>query len=237
MLELRTITAVLAALALWACQPEAACLAHPTAFVASKRAWPDGLVPLCWEDPAASDAADRNLVLATLDRQISRNAAVRFEDRGACPTTGGDFPGIRLGVADERPRSEGLGTELIGLPSGVVLNFTFAAWGRDCALNESLRTACIRSIALHEVLHALGFAHEQNRDDAPGDCGAGAQGESGDESIGAFDRDSVLNYCNARWNNGGVVSAGDVAGLRAVYGTRAAPRQGAVAPQAAACHG
>lgn len=61
------------------------------------------------------------------------------------------------------------------------------------------------------------FAHEQNRDDTPDWCND-QKGSKGDLQIGPWDEDSVMNYCNADWNNDGELSSIDVAGVRTVYG-------------------
>jgi hypothetical protein len=101
----------------------------------------------------------------------------------------------------------------------MVLNFTFANWSSLCTRGgKAQRLACIRKIAIHEFGHALGFAHEQNRGDAPQFCKGERQGTDGDYPITVYDPSSIMNYCNPKWNNDGFLSKLDRSTARYLYG-------------------
>ncbi|QRO02689.1 VCBS repeat-containing protein [Archangium violaceum] len=141
-----------------------------------------------------------------------RVSAVDFVGWGACTSTS---RGIRINVADTGPHVKQLGSRLDGYVNGMELNFTFANWSPVC---QSQREFCIRAIAVHEFGHALGFAHEQNRPDRPSTCTEPPQGSNGNLMIGAWDLQSVMNYCNPAWNGNGQLSATDIAGVVQLYG-------------------
>jgi hypothetical protein len=172
----------------------------------------DRVIYVCWEnvDPQPGSDADnvRAAVLDTWDKE----SALEFRGWGRCTPKS---KGIRIRAEDSGPHVKALGRGLNGMPSGMVLNFTFASWSPDC---RQMRDYCIRGIAVHEFGHAIGFAHEQNRPNAPGECRLLRQGSDGDVLLTPYDPDSVMNYCNEKYNNDGQLSSLDIGAVRAVYG-------------------
>lgn len=186
------------------------------AFVLTTSAWSmaSGIatIPVCWET-AGSDGEKgwvRNVVESRFENQPFFH--VNFTGWGTCTSSA---TGIRIAVADVGPNTASLGTGLNGLFNGMTLNFTFLNWSTSC---QSKRQFCIEAIAVHEFGHALGMAHEQNRSDRPASCTDAPQGQYGNLFVGSFDTNSLMSYCNPTWNNNGLLSTGDVAGLARLYG-------------------
>ncbi len=170
--------------------------------------WPDRTCAVCWENPVDANATQRAWVKDAVSSTWEKESEFRFTGWGTCTA---NSRGIRILIANEQPRTKGLGTQLDGKKDGMVLNFNWS----EC--NETSEQ-CARKIGTHEFGHTLGFAHEQNRKDAPIACQAEAQGTTGDWWITPFDVNSVMNYCNPKWNNGGQLSEMDKYGVRLLYG-------------------
>ena len=184
--------------------------------------WQSNNIPVCWENPSNNFTNEMRWVQEAAVNSWQRVSAVNFTGWSTCNSGSG---GIRIQIADIGPYVQKLGSDLNGIPNGMVLNFTFRNWGQDC---QSGRERCIRLISIHEFGHALGFAHEQNRPDTPVNqpgstqqwCTQERQGPDGDLIIGAWDLNSVMNYCNPRWTGDGILSQTDIQGLQQLYGDR-----------------
>ena len=183
-------------------------------YVMTATVWPSTAIPVCWED-IASNSLEHQWVREAVQRTWEATSRVSFTGWGTCASRG-VLRGIHIRVSDEQPHTLGLGTQLNAVEGGMVLNSTFGAWAQDC---QARRETCIRGISVHEFGHALGFAHEQARADTPDWC-MDKLVLPGGLAIGAWDLDSMMNYCNPTWLNGGELSTTDVVGVQAMYGQR-----------------
>ena len=184
-------------------------------YVKESTIWNTRDISVCWENPSAGTSAQRSWVRTALQRTWEVAADVRFVGWNTC---GRRSRGVRIEIDDDTPSVGELGDELDGKSDGMVLNFTFEDWGTAC---QGMEQFCIEAIAVHEFGHALGFAHEQNREDTPPWCDQ-EQGSDGDVVIGPWDLDSVMNYCNPNWNGNGELSRTDIEGAQKYYGLGAA---------------
>ncbi len=175
------------------------------------RLWRGGQIPVCWENPKVSNVSERGWVQQAVQDSWVAVSGLEFTGWGVC-MSGSD--GIRILISDQGPHVDHLGRDLNGVRNGMVLNFTFKNWSLGCQNN---RRFCIEAIAVHEFGHAIGFSHEQNRPDTPSWCDE-EQGEDGDTLFGAWDLQSVMNYCNPNWNGSGNLSATDIAAVQHYYG-------------------
>lgn len=202
----------------------------------SSTTWPNKTVDVCWEG-GTTNPQEQAWVKDAVTNTWERESALKFIGWGACTASS---KGIRILISDERPHTVALGTKLDGVSNGMVLNFTFAKWagGLSCqdggnipaGFDDPIRIAstterefCIKAIGVHEFGHALGFSHENPRDDGPG-CDATEKGDTaGNWKVTPYDLFSIMNYCNPKWNGNGNLSAQDIEGVISVYGRNPFP--------------
>jgi len=183
-----------------------------------RTAWDDNETPIlmCWDDSAfngeryrvAREATER-AVAETWDAE----SWIRVTWADDC-----DDGGIPVTVSNGTPAADN---------TGMGLNFDFTTWSPSCAPSSNTDAnwlSCLRTVAVHEFGHVLGFDHEQNRQAAGINCATrfqasdvGAFTLNGDLAVGLLDPASIMSYCpEGMWT--GMLTNRDIAGVRAVYG-------------------
>jgi hypothetical protein len=185
------------------------------------------MIPLCFTNPSADNAPERAAIQAAMDAGWSRFARVNFIGWGDCASPP---PGRHIRIKLDRSKSGGQCGHN-DTPQ------TVNCWiGTSCVPGSG--AGCITGVSLHEMGHAIGYYHEEERLDydpnlywntagggtIPAGCEKQFWCRDSDPCrqqvyYGGYDRDGIMSYCSGKANPN-AISPNDIVAVQHSYGFR-----------------
>ncbi|HVT06576.1 MAG TPA: hypothetical protein VHO67_03925 [Polyangia bacterium] len=195
--------------------------------------WPGGQVPVCFANLPAS--TEVQWIKSALKDSWSAAGKVDFTYSSSCPFAG-KTQYVRVTLALDTGWGVGGVTSPMGVNPGGVTDVQIGyCTTSDCTGASFVDyQEAFKQTAVHEMGHALGFAHEQERlPSSTPECmlDNGFRSPGGVQLTSYFDDNSIMNYCRG-WDGSEAlgyqvgykaaerISGGDVAGVQAAYGRR-----------------
>ncbi len=178
------------------------------------------VIPVCWETTGYD--REKKIIREAVAGTWEWFANINFTGWDACPTSG-SVKHVRIRVATQDDSNAGAGgSARLGMDAMSSADDNNPGVNVSFSANGTADKSRVEYIGVHEFGHVLGFVHEQ---DTPGNVeGPAYCKSSGNEAnattLTAYDRDSIMNYCNRDGNGKGNLTDIDIVGVQAVYGTR-----------------
>jgi len=178
--------------------------------------WPSGVVPICWGDASSANHAKAPTVKRFARETWARAANIRFDGWDTC--IGSSVGKVRVFIKDTCNMTCSPGCSCSGIGKRADTSTDMWLWAGD--------TSPFESMVIHEFGHALGFLHEQAREDYDPPCASEPEvpgGNTWGTAPGVGDPDSIM-ACEDTPPPGGRtdLSPWDIVGVQAAYGRKVA---------------
>jgi hypothetical protein len=193
------------------------------AYYLAESRWPSTRIGVCWDNPTSESKRYEFMVQKIIVSEYSK-AGLTFFGWKKCKI---GEKGIHISWSDKWP-SSGVGPKSMdGRVGGFKMAYDFRKneaklLADACHLSEESLRNCIETVALHEMGHAIGLAHENRRPETSCHQYDEPLNAESIAVVGSFDHESIMNKCSYRPQIGQVgfrLSQGDIKTIKVIFST------------------